>query len=63
MKQKECNKLGDGGSCICPKCDHKIAHQSGVPCQQERCPECGSKMLREGSHHHQLLMQKRAQLT
>ena len=51
--------MGTGGACICPKCDEKIAHLQGTPCQEERCPKCGAKMLREGSYHHELLEAKR----
>lgn len=51
--------MGAGGFCICPKCGEKVPHADGIPCLEERCPECGAKMLREGSHHHQLLQQKR----
>lgn len=51
--------MGEGGRCICPKCDEVIPHRDGVRCHDERCPSCGSRMLREGSHHHQLLQQKR----
>jgi NAD-dependent SIR2 family protein deacetylase len=50
--------MGAGGFCICPKCEEKIPHRSGIPCQEERCPDCGAKMLREGSYHHQLFKQK-----
>jgi Zn-finger nucleic acid-binding protein len=50
-----------GGHCICPKCDARTSHQRGVPCQEEKCPKCGAKMLREGSEHHQLLLKKRKQ--
>jgi predicted amidophosphoribosyltransferase len=50
--------MGTGGVCVCPKCGAKIPHSQGVPCQEERCPECGAKMLREGSHHHQLFLKK-----
>ena len=51
--------MGEGGECICPKCDTRMAHQRGVPCQDERCPECGAKMLRVGSEHYQLWLQKK----
>ena len=51
--------MGSGGYCVCPKCEIKIAHQSGVPCQEIRCTECNSKMMREGSHHHQLFINKK----
>jgi predicted DNA-binding protein (UPF0251 family) len=50
--------MGADGYCICPKCDKKIAHKRGVPCQEEQCPNCGLKMMREGSYHHQLLMKR-----
>ena len=51
--------LGSGGHCVCPKCGGRFPHRTGVPCQDERCPTCGAKMLREGSSHHQLWEKKR----
>ncbi len=59
MKKRR-HEMGEGGLCICPKCDEKITHSNGVPCQEEHCPECGAKMLREGSYDHNLLLEKRA---
>ena len=50
--------MGSGGNCICPKCGHKTPHRRGVPCQEEKCPECSTKMLREDSYHHNLLKKK-----
>jgi hypothetical protein len=38
---------GPGGSCICPKCDHKVPHKAGKPCYEVKCPKCGSEMTRE----------------
>ena len=55
--------MGSGGFCICPKCGEKIAHQSGTPCQEQRCAGCGAKLLREGSYHHQLFMKKHEKQT
>lgn len=59
MKKRR-HEMGSDGFCICPKCDEKITHKNNVPCQEERCPECGAKMLREGSYDHDLLLVKRA---
>jgi predicted amidophosphoribosyltransferase len=50
--------MGSGGECICPKCRKTIDHRRGIPCQDEQCPECGAKMLRVGSHHHDLWLKK-----
>lgn len=41
-----------GGECICPKCKKTIKHTSGVPCRDEKCPKCNTKMLRKGSEHY-----------
>ena len=56
---EESGGMGAGGYCICPKCDERIIHQRGRPCQEEECPKCGHRMMREGSYHHQLLLKKR----
>jgi len=40
------------GYCICPKCETRQVHHTGRPCQSSPCPNCGGKMLREGSEHH-----------
>jgi predicted amidophosphoribosyltransferase len=56
MAKQRKHKMGAGGFCVCPKCGEKIPHRDGVPCQDERCPGCGAKLLREGSEHHRLLM-------
>jgi len=38
---------GPTGECICPSCGTVIPHQPGVPCYQQICPNCGSKMIRK----------------
>ena len=55
--------MGIGGYCICPKCDYRAPHQRGIPCQDQRCPKCGAKLMREGSYHHQLLLEKRKKMS
>jgi predicted amidophosphoribosyltransferase len=59
MSEKQPQGLGPGGDCVCPKCSATVPHRKGVPCQEERCPKCGTKMLRVGSHHHRLWEEKR----
>ena len=58
MNEKS-EKLGRGGYCVCPKCGNKTPHHRGIPCQDERCTKCESKLLRENSYHHELLKKKR----
>jgi hypothetical protein len=38
---------GPGGFCICPACGYKVPHRQGVPCFEEKCPQCGATMTRE----------------
>ena len=58
MAVRRRHEMGVEGDCICPKCGTKTSHRQGVPCQEERCPECGAKLLREGSYHHRLYLEK-----
>lgn len=37
---------GTAGRCVCPACGHEESHQRGVPCSQNRCPDCGSILVR-----------------
>ncbi|MFO8018282.1 MAG: hypothetical protein R6U96_06570 [Promethearchaeia archaeon] len=38
---------GAGGECVCPQCGKIVEHQVGVPCNQQNCPECGTRMVRK----------------
>ncbi|MBD3343881.1 MAG: hypothetical protein GF401_02320 [Chitinivibrionales bacterium] len=38
---------GPDGTCVCPQCGRKEAHQRGQPCSQKVCPTCGIPMTRE----------------
>jgi uncharacterized protein (DUF983 family) len=60
-EQQREHTMGGGGKCICPKCSETKPHRRGVPCQDERCSACGAKMLRVGSRHHELWLQKNSQ--
>ena len=51
--------LGAEGECICPRCEKRFAHRRGIPCQQERCPDCNAKLLRVGSAHYDLWVKKK----
>ncbi len=51
--------LGASGSCVCPKCGYRQPHRPGVPCMEERCPSCNCALLREGSPHHEQVMEKK----
>lgn len=52
--------MGGVGVCICPKCGQRTPHKGGMPCLQERCPSCGTAMVREGSFHHQEIESRRS---
>lgn len=37
---------GPEGQCICPNCGTRMPHQTGMPCYDLTCPQCGSKMTK-----------------
>lgn len=37
---------GPGGACKCPSCGHELPHATGEPCNERKCPKCGSMMTR-----------------
>ncbi|MBN2140851.1 MAG: hypothetical protein JW718_07575 [Desulfovibrionaceae bacterium] len=53
------HQMGAGGYCVCPKCGRREVHQSSVRCIEQKCPACGSTMVREGSEHHQKITAKK----
>jgi hypothetical protein len=52
-------RMGASGNCICPKCERRTPHRPGAPCIEERCPECGVALVREGSPHHREILTRR----
>jgi hypothetical protein len=38
---------GPGGFCVCPNCGYRAEHQRTKPCYQEKCPQCGTRLVRE----------------
>lgn len=60
-KKETMNPMGPGGNCICVHCGTRVPHIQGQPCKERDCPQCGKKMMREGSYHHQLYMQKKGE--
>jgi len=51
--------MGVAGYCICPKCDYKVEHTTGIPCGSGLCPHCKIRLVREDSEHYQFILQKR----
>ena len=51
---EECN-----GNCICVYCNLQLTKTEGKPCRENKCPQCGKQMMREGSYHHQLYLFKK----
>ena len=37
---------GSTGKCICPNCGYRTPHQRGVPCYTQKCPKCGTNLVR-----------------
>jgi predicted Zn-ribbon and HTH transcriptional regulator len=38
---------GPGGSCVCPSCGYQEDHKIGIPCDEQKCPKCGTSMIRK----------------
>ena len=59
MKHFNDRGMGPSGNCKCAKCGYVMPHRPGVPCREERCPKCGTRMIREGSYHDTLIQERR----
>lgn len=59
MLNQRRGKYKENEFCICVHCDTKIPHVRGIPCRENKCPECGRIMFKEGSYHHQLFLEKK----
>lgn len=42
-----CGWAGPAGHCICSSCGVCVPHQAGVPCFEQKCPQCGGAMRGE----------------
>ena len=38
---------GPGGVCVCPSCGKTVPHSRLVPCNQIKCPKCGTTMTKQ----------------
>jgi ribosomal protein L37AE/L43A len=43
--------MGPVGFRVGPKCGEKVPHQAGMPRKEEKCPKCGTRIVREGFYH------------
>ncbi len=37
---------GPSGECVCPQCGTRTPHQRGIPCFEQKCPNCNTPMVR-----------------
>lgn len=58
MGNPEGQHLGPSGVCACPKCGFEKVHKMGVKCMDEKCPNCGSVLLRKGGTHYKKAVEK-----
>jgi len=47
--QPEGSGEGPGGQCVCPGCGTMAPHETGTPCYEKDCPNCGQKMTRSNT--------------
>ena len=41
---------GRSGTCVCQRCSIEVLHIRGIPCGQQKCPKCGSRLSPSGQH-------------
>ena len=51
--------MGAVGNCICVKCGYAAPKKPGTPCMQEKCPDCGTVLMREGGSHYQQAVKRK----
>ena len=51
--------MGAVGNCVCVKCGYAAPKKPGIPCMQEKCPDCGTVLMREGGSHYQQAVKRK----
>ena len=43
------DKPGSGpeGNCLCPSCSYTTSHTRANPCNERKCPKCGTTMTKQ----------------
>lgn len=44
--------MGAEGKCVCLKCGYSTPKKPAVKCLDERCPTCGTALVRKGGAHY-----------
>ncbi len=47
MKKEKGGNKESSSSCICPNCSEEVPQQRVVPCSEQKCPSCGTKMMKD----------------
>jgi len=48
--EKPLSKGCGDNTCICIDCGFEKIHDRGIPCRDQKCPECGGQMIRKELH-------------
>jgi hypothetical protein len=51
MQGKGTKPEGTGGAdvCVCPECKKEFKHERGVPCNENKCPDCDVELTGKGA--------------